>query len=102
MEGAKLIEEITNERLSFDEAVSVLRRSRRKSVYLRVTLWAPFKLQNPAKHHEQGKECSVFVKVPTDEALRVLCEEIPPHHRRELCVLVGISKRCMFVGSSPR
>jgi hypothetical protein len=93
---------IVTECFEFDEVVSIVKRSRRQSIYLHVGMWAPYSVQNPAKPREQGATFSAMVEVTRKEAVRFLTEEFPAHHRAKLRLYVSESKRCMFVGSSPR
>lgn len=86
----------------FDEAVSVLKRSRRKSFYLHLGMWAPYKVQNPAKDDEQGQTFAGMLAVTKPQLLSFLDDAFAPHHRAKLRLYVSESKRCMFVGSSPR
>lgn len=95
-------EPITTKRFTFDEAVSLIQRSRRKVLYLRAGMWAPFSVQNPSKHHEQGATYTGLVPVSRKQLVSFLLESIPAHHRAKLNVYVSQTRRCMFVGSAPR
>lgn len=96
---------IINELLPFDEAVSRVKRTR-KRVSIFVGTWARFTLQNPAKTAQGIEEGShgvgALVHVTRKQAVKFLEESFPKHWRSKLSINVSYSKRCLFVGASPR
>jgi hypothetical protein len=95
-------EPIVTERFAFDEAVSLIKRSRRKVIYLHAGMWAPFTVQNPSKPHEQGATYIGLVPLNRVQLVEFLLDAVPTHHRAKLDLYVSQTRRCMFVGSSPR
>lgn len=106
MEGANMqaaeLDPIVSTLYDFDEVVSHIKRSRRKTFYIHVGMWAPHKVQNPAKPDEQGTTFSGLLAVTKPQLLDFLGDAFAAHHRAKLRLYVSESKRCMFVGSSPR
>lgn len=97
---------IVSELLPFDEAVSKIKRTRRGAVFLCVGTWATFTVQNPAKvkeGYEQGtNSLGAHIQVTRAKAVEFLESSFPAHWRSKLSIRVAVSKRCMFIGSSPR
>ena len=93
---------ITTEVFPFDEAVSLIKRSRRKLIYLHVGTHASYRVQNPAKRKNQGEVFCALIPLTRRQVLQFLDDAFALHHRPKLSLYVSESKRCMFVGSSPR
>lgn len=89
---------IIDETLPYDEAVSRVRQTRKAQIFLRVGTRVAFV---KGAIHETNTP-GVALEVTKEQALKFLDDAIPQHWRSNLCVRVGVSKRCMFIGSSPR
>jgi hypothetical protein len=94
-----IIEEI----LPYDEAVSRVKKTRRQ-ISLMVGTWAPYTVQAGVKPGYQfgTNTPGSLLQVTKKQALKFLDDAFPKHWRPKLSIRVGVSKRCMFIGSSPR
>lgn len=81
--------------LPYAEAVAAVRKTR-KRVWLKVgtQVW----LACGTGTNTPG----VLLAVTKKQALTFLADSVPEHWRPKVSLRVGVSKRCMFLGSSPR
>lgn len=101
------VDPINENLLPFDEAVSLIKRKgRTRRIAIHVGGWARYTIQNPVKlaeGYENGTNgVGACVRVTLRQALKYLDDCYPAHWQPKLSLRVGLSKRCMFIGSSPR
>lgn len=94
---------LTTVTVPYDEAVAAVRKTR-KQISLMVGTWAPYTMQAGAKPgYEFGTNTpGSLLRVTKQQALKFLEDAFPKHWRPKLSLRVSNSKRCMFIGSSPR
>lgn len=93
---------IAEQLMDFDRALEYIPKyAEGRQIYLGVSIFMPFKIQNPSKDKAQGVNGYDYVPVTLARTLTYLKCAVPSHWRFQLGVRVKVTQNCIFIGERP-